>query len=148
MGRRFLVLPLIALLVLPLQARASDDEVVQVIKKVWAAWAAKDLAIIEKYTADEFVEFGDHGPYRNVGKEAALAEAKNVLPMLEIASWSIREPIVQRYGDVAVCIYYWTVAGSFAGDGFNESGITTDVLVKKGGTWKAVASHSTHTMGG
>ena len=77
-------------------------------------------------------------------KTLTIAQVKDALAngKLKFRSVKISELEVRTYGDTAIVIGVNQTSGSWEGADFDGKDRFTDVFVKKDGTWKCVASHS------
>ena len=78
-----------------------------------------------------------------LGKRPLLEAARRFANSAQIEDWSIRRLIIQRYGSMAICNYFFTETGTTDGKRFHLSGIATDVLINRGRKWKYVSHHAT-----
>ncbi len=120
----------------------QDEEFTQVINSLWAAWSRKDIAALEALAAEDYVEFSG-STARTVGKANVAKAAQKFFQNNSINAWTIRDLMVQRYGDTAVCSYYWTDSVTIKGKEFSFAGAATEVLVKQDDKWKYVHHHET-----
>jgi ketosteroid isomerase-like protein len=61
--------------------------------------------------------------------------------------FTMYNPRVQVYGDVAILTYNEAVSGTADGTPFQYTGKVTSVYVKQGGTWRGVHSHESVNPG-
>ena len=112
------------------------------------AWQKKDKAFYEDYLADDAAYYGPRNPYLDIEPKV------NFLPKFEMYAdqykyldFTMYNPRVQVYGDVAILTYNEGVTLSIAGKVSNYTGKVTSVYVKQGGTWREVHGHETINAG-
>lgn len=105
-----------------------DVPIVEAVRQWWRAWEMRDLRRLESLATEDFMEFTGSGPSRRVGRGPLLKIAEEIFPKLNLKKWEIREPLVHRYGEFAVCNYSFSEEGDFEGKPFRRSGSATDVL--------------------
>jgi len=120
----------------------QDEACIQMINSLWSAWSGKDMAALEALLAEDYVEFSG-STARTVGKANVVKAAQQFFQNNSINAWTIRDVIVQRYGDTAICSYYWTDSVTIEDKDSSFAGATTAVLVKRDGKWKYVHHHET-----
>ena len=120
----------------------QDEEFVQMIQSLWSAWSCKDIAALEALVAEDYVEFSG-STARTVGRANVTKVAQQFFQNNSINAWTIRDVMVQRYGDTAVCSYYWTDSVTIKGKDFSFAGAATAVLLKQDEKWKYVHHHET-----
>lgn len=117
------------------------------VRAWWQAMQQQDLAALEALTAGDYVSSG--GPQgRTTDRQGLIDQAQHFFgETTEITTWSI-DNLVQRQlnDDVAVCAYDWYEEGRHSGESFAMSGVATDVLVRRGGTWLHQAHHVSMQM--
>lgn len=122
----------------------QDEEFAQVINSLWAAWSSKDISVLEALVAEDYVELSG-STARTVGRANVAKAAQRFFQNNRINAWTIRDLMVQRYGDTAVCSYYWTDSVTIKGKDCSFAGAATDVLVRQDEKWKYVHHHETFT---
>ena len=146
MGWRF-ALAGIALAVCAVTASASQNPAVRPeeqalveLERDWnEAFYKRDVAVIERLLADEFIATYDDGNRGDKARELALAGNFNQ----QVESAVQDEFTVKIYRDAAVVWFRLQVVGFKEG---LRTGVTlryTDVWVKRDGRWQCVSSQST-----
>jgi ketosteroid isomerase-like protein len=123
-------------------AQSVADQIIAREKASCEAWQKKDKAFFANYFADDATTFMPENPYLQVDPKI------NFLPRLDewferykILDFTMYNPRVQVYGDVAILTYNEAVEGTMGGTPYHYSGKVTSVYLKQGGTWRAVHSH-------
>jgi ketosteroid isomerase-like protein len=120
-------------------AKAVQATVVQLEKDWVAAIAKKDVATLDRLLADDFV--GTSPTAHTYTKTNAIDDLKNAKYVVE--SMKLDEVSVNVYGSTAVAFASQEEKSHYAGTDTSGHYHFTDVWVKKGGRWQAVASHGT-----
>ena len=118
----------------------SEEQALVELERDWnEAFYEKDVTVIERLLADEFIATYDDGNRGDKAKELALAENFNQ----QVESAVQDEFTVKIYGDTAVVWFTLQVVGFKEG---LRTGVTlryADVWVKRDGRWQCVSSQST-----
>jgi ketosteroid isomerase-like protein len=129
-------------------AQTVADQVIARERASYEAWQKMDKAFFASFFADDSTAFMSDNPY------LAVEPKVNFLPRLDefferfkMRDFTMYNPRVQVYGDIAILTYNETVAGTADGTPFSYSGKVTSVYLKVGGTWKAVHSHESVNPG-
>jgi ketosteroid isomerase-like protein len=120
-------------------AKTVQATVVQLEKDWVAAIAKKDVATLDRLLADDFV--GTSPTAHTYTKTNAIDDLKNAKYVVE--SMKLDEVSVNVYGSTAVAFASQEEKSHYAGTDTSGHYHFTDVWVKKGGRWQAVASHGT-----
>jgi ketosteroid isomerase-like protein len=135
------LLPLVA----PLAHAAGDptQEIVARERASFVAWQKKDRAFFEDYLADDATYFGPTSPYRYTDpKHNFLPRFEQYAEAHKILDFSILNPLVQVYGDVAILTYNEEVTAEDGGKTATYTGKATSVYLRdKSGRWRAVHGH-------
>lgn len=117
----------------------GDREEFAALMKSWsAAIVEDDAAAIDAYVEPEWALVGETGIYARKQFLAAVASGD-----LTHESMSHDVHRVQIYGDVAVVTVRVTNRGAFKGTAFEADEWSTDVFVRRDGTWRCVLTHLT-----
>ncbi len=114
-------------------------ELTAIEQKLVKAWVESDFATIESLLDDDWSVTDPRG--RVMTKSQVLGEAKTGTRKIE--SGSIDDIAIRSFGDVAVVTGKTTATGSYQGDRVTVKLRFTDVCVKRGETWRVVASQGT-----
>ncbi len=108
----------------------TANQLAQVERSWGESYARRDIATLDKFLADEFVDIGEDGM---MDKAAYLAQTRSLGPTSEPLVFSERR--ARRYGDVAVSI------GRIRWEGEPErmAGQYIAVYVMRAGRWHPVA---------
>jgi len=120
---------------------SAADELRRIENDWTAASKSKDAAKLSAILADSWVGLGWDG--KTSDKTKALADLKspaNTLSTIEMGPMEVR-----LFGETAVVTGSDTETSTAEGKDTSGKYIWTDVFVKQGGKWKAVASQSTKT---
>jgi ketosteroid isomerase-like protein len=120
-------------------AGKTDEQVLIQLERDWdAAFQRKDSRFLASILADEFVATYGDGTRGDKAKELALADEFNQ----QVDSRTLNEFTVKVYGDTAVVWFSQQLTGPKQGKPVAVTYRYTDVFVRRGGRWQAVASHS------
>jgi ketosteroid isomerase-like protein len=120
----------------------NNPDEIQTLKAVSAAWdqaiVSNDAPAIGQFMADDWVIVSEHGATK---KEDFLA----VVASGDLTHETFKGEIlsVRQYGEVAVLSGRVRNSGKYKGQPFSSDEWTTDVFVKRNGTWLCVHSHIT-----
>ena len=113
------------------------------IKKLeqdWAAATVKDgPAAVDKYEADDIMSVDPTGRVTDKTQDKKDLSSGD----LKFQSIVVSDLTIHVYGSTAVVIGTSTIKGSYKGQDIGGAYRYTDVWVKRGGKWQAVASQST-----
>lgn len=120
----------------------NNPNEIQILKALSAAWdqtlASNDAEAIDRFMADDWVIVSEHGA---MTKEKFLAMVASGDLTHETFKGEIIS--VRQYGEVAVLSGRVKNSGHYKGRPFSSDEWTTDVFVKRNGTWLCVHSHIT-----
>lgn len=127
-------------------AAAEESKVEQEIKQFYRDWTdavAKGTVagLFERNAAEEFT-FID-------ALEGTLGNKKETIERikaLDLQSWEFDEVKVRAYGETAVVTSRWTIKGTAKGKDISGQYRSTEVWVKRAGSWKEVASQATRIV--
>lgn len=130
-------------------AKAQIDKAIIAREKASVeAWQKKDKAFWMDFLTDDATYFGPRNPYMETNPKV------NFIPKLDMyfeqfktLDFSMYNPMVQVYGDVAILTYNEAVTASFGGKVVNYTGKVTSVYVKQGSTWRVAHGHETINAG-
>ena len=112
------------------------------------AWQKKDKAFWMDFLTDNATYFGPRSPYMETEPKT------NFIPKLDMyfeqfktLDFSMYNPMVQVYGDVAILTYNEAVTASVGGKVMNYTGKVTSVYVKQWNTWRVAHGHETINAG-
>ncbi len=120
----------------------NNPNEIQTLKALSAAWdqalASNDAEAIGRFMADDWVIVSERGV---TSKERFLA----VVASGDLTHETFKGEIlsVRQYGDAAVLTGRVRNNGHYKGQPFSADEWTTDVFVKRNGTWLCVHSHIT-----
>ena len=117
----------------------AEDEVRQIESDWGDAFERRDLAALDRMMADEYILTDPLGSVRS--KEESLQAIKT--NQLHFESTRSDGVTVRINGDTALVTGTSTFKGRYKGWPMSGKYQYTDVLVKRNGCWKAVASHIT-----
>ncbi len=123
-------------------AQASGDQsaILELERRLAAAWVSGDRAFIEGLLADDWTVIDQSGQVltkRQVLDEAFASAERRV------ESMAIDEVQVRMLGDVAVATGLTRATGSYRGESATVTLRFTDVFVRRQGRWQVVASQGT-----
>lgn len=123
-----------------MSTEAKDTlELNQIQQRLIKAWVGKDRETINTILADDWMVTDPGG--RVLTKSQVMAELDSGERKLE--SGTIDEVNVRLFGNVAVVTGRTVATGSYQGNSVSVKLRFTDVFVKRGGRWYAVASQAT-----
>jgi ketosteroid isomerase-like protein len=113
----------------------------QQLKKLEIQWAnagvKKDLAVIDRLLADDFITTDPQGEVFTRAEEIAFLKTGE-----DVVSYAaLRDVKVRVYGDAAVVTYVYQAQETLKGRDVSGTSRWTDTWVKRGGSWRCVASH-------
>ena len=119
---------------------AVTQEIINIVKGEWAAFAQKNVAASQKNIAEDYTEFNGDAATRLDGRSltARLSEAGSKDPVTRIAD-EMLNPKVQVYGDTAILSYnFFGLEQDKDGKVKPTRAKTSRVYVKQGGQWMLV----------
>lgn len=125
----------------PLDTRAEHDlhELCSLVKSWNDAIARKDVGLLRRLWADDFVAIGlDGTPSTRDEDLDAIAS-----PFLQIGSLTVDDVDVRVYGDSAVVTGRAVASGTFEDIDISGSFRFMNVFIRRNGGWIAVASQAT-----
>jgi ketosteroid isomerase-like protein len=141
--RRAILLGIITLLASsPVQAQgpsSAERELVRLENDWSTALQKRDTAFLQKLFADEFLSTDATGAAFNKAQEIANWTTEGA----RLDSFLLSDLKVHVYGDTAVVTGVNTMKGTYRGQDFGGAFRFTDVFVKRGGRWQAVATQAT-----
>ena len=120
---------------------AVGQTVEQQLKKLENEWAEaevkKNYAVFDRVMSDDFTNTDPSG---NVStKSESIASSKSGDEV--VSSMELSDMTVRVYGDAAVVTYVANAKETFKGQDVSGQSRWTDTWVKRGASWKCVASH-------
>jgi hypothetical protein len=121
-------------------SRRSDEETLRHLKEVlWPrAYAEQDVALLNSILADEFQMVDGDGNWST--KAAELEYVRKNKPGYESLVFAVKRLDLFENG-TAIVAGEGTVIGRDDGGPYVATYQSTNVLIKRGGSWKAIASH-------
>jgi ketosteroid isomerase-like protein len=118
---------------------ASMTAEIQALERKWMqAWVNGDIGACASILADDFVLTSARGVL--MPKDAWLTNAASVF---KCTAFEWLELLVRPFGEVAVVHGRSRQEASVGGQDWSGAFLTTDVWVRRGGTWQVVARHGT-----
>jgi ketosteroid isomerase-like protein len=119
---------------------ATAQSVEQQLKKLEMQWAnagvKKDLAVIDRLLADDFITTDPEGEVFTKAEEIAfLKSGEDIVSSAELSDIKVRV-----YGDAAVVTYVYKAKETLKGRDVSGTSRWTDTWVKRGGSWQCAAS--------
>ena len=115
---------------------SPEQQVLVEIEKSWAkAITARDIKVLDRIMADDFVDTGSLGSMSSKAEILQAMKSANATPRLN----HLKDLTVRIYGDAAV-VKGLNVAMDQEGN-FLRRVRFTDTFIKRAGEWKAVAGH-------
>ena len=117
---------------------ANTDEELTALARGWdQAMVANDVEAIGRYMADD---------WRIVGSDGSISDKATLLELIRsgtlthdvMTSESIE---VRRYGDAAVVTARGVSGGTYQGQAFRETELSSNVFVRQSGRWTCVLTH-------
>ena len=125
-----------------------EKDIIAREKASFDAWQKKDKAFYADYLADDATYFGPRSPYLDTEpKVNFMPKIDMYFDQFKILDFTMYNPMVQVYGDVAILTYNEAVTASFGGKTMEYTGKVTSVYAKQGKTWKQVHGHETMNPG-
>lgn len=135
-----LVLPAAEPTPTPAEARATE-ELMQLERDIGRANVERDAAFFERVEADEFI-FTDSNGGLTTKAEDVDGVRKPPNPDVKLLAYDVDEMQVRVYGDAAVVTGRATTRQLVKGEERSGRSRFTDVFVRRGGSWRIVAGHS------
>ncbi len=130
---------------LPLPGSTATGEEEQALYQLERDWAAagpkKDIAVVDRFLAKEFISNAD-GRIRN--KQQLLAEMKNNTAQIESAANS--DMMAMVFGDTAIVHGLYDEKSTTNGKDTSQKGRYTEVYVKRDGRWQCVTQYATRVQ--
>jgi ketosteroid isomerase-like protein len=120
-------------------AVSAEEEVKQIEIEWGYAFERRDMAVLDRLMADEYILTDPLGNVRSKAESLAAIEKTDVF----FESTRSDNVNVRINGDTAVVTGRSTFRGRYKGWSMAGQYQYTDVLVKRRGSWKAVSSHIT-----
>ena len=125
------------------QGAAQDAKAAEVVKKLELEWlesyVKRDTDFLERHVSDDYTSIDPHGTV--VDKKGEILSVKS--GGLAITEMKPNEMKVRTYGDAAVITGRSTIKAKVSGQDASGEYRFTDVWVKRGDRWQAVASQLT-----
>lgn len=119
---------------------SSDEQALIQLERDWdAAFQRQDTQLLDRILAPEFVVTYGDGTRGDKAKEISLARDFNQ----QVDSRTLSDFTVKVFGDTAVVWFSQQLVGPRQGKPVAVTYRFTDVFLRRGGRWQAVASHST-----
>jgi ketosteroid isomerase-like protein len=120
---------------------ATAQSVQQQLKELEMQWAnagvKKDLAVIDRLLADDFITTDPQGEVFTKTEEIAFLKSGEDI----VLSAALSDIQVRAYGDAAIVTYVYKAKESLKGRDVSGTSRWTDTWVKRGGSWRCAASH-------
>ena len=124
----------------PAFAKGGAEDEIKKLEQDWAAATVKDgAAAVDKYEADDIMSVDPTGRVTDKTQDKKDLSSGD----LKLQSIDLSDLTIHVYGNTAVVIGTSTIKGSYKGQDISGAYRYTDVWVKRGGKWQAVASQST-----
>ncbi len=106
------------------------------LNQMWErAWLDKDVALVEKLMADEYVFIAPNG--QMLDRQAILKIIQS--PSYHLDNGTRTEVIIKQVGeDAAVVVHRSQAEGSFEGTSFKDDHRCTMLCVRRGGEWRVI----------
>ena len=106
------------------------------LNQMWEqAWLDKDVALVEKLMADEYVYIAPNG--QMLDREAILKIIRS--PSYHLDNGTRTEVIIKPVGeDAAVLVHRSQAEGRFEGNSFKDDHRCTMLCVRRGGEWRVI----------
>lgn len=115
-----------------------EQELVK-MENEWArAWQLPDQEALESLLGDDFLLLSERSKGEVVNKRQYI---DSTLKLVRGDGFSFARLNVRVYGDAAVVNAWLQQTATFAGRDWSGDFLLTDVWVKRGGLWQAVARH-------
>jgi uncharacterized protein (TIGR02246 family) len=109
------------------------------LNQIWnRAWLEKDVALVEKLMADEYVYIAPNGQ---------LLDRQTILNIIRSASYRLfhgtRTEAVYKpiSSDAAAVVHRWQGEGTFEGNSFKDDHRCSMVCARRGTEWQIVLEH-------
>lgn len=119
------------------QAGSDEHDLIKLENDWLQAFFKNDGAFADRFLADDYLGTDEHGDIRD--KAQTIAEIK--AGAHRSTSGVLDNITVRVYGDAAVVTGRHIMKGLFQGKEYRSPYLWTDVFIKRGGRWQAVASH-------
>jgi uncharacterized protein (TIGR02246 family) len=124
----------------PLSASESPEpQILRTEKDIADALETNDADALEQLWAPEFVWVGPAGQVMTRAERLRDIRTGSMSP----GRYAIGQELIRVYGSTAVVLFRSTQAGTLNGKDISSQRQVTNVLVRSGGRWRAVAQHST-----
>jgi hypothetical protein len=117
------------------QVKDQEKELIR-LEKQWAE-ALGDSAYLSRITSDDYVIVDASGDVRNKQQELTLARSE------KFETSTVDDLSVRIYGNSAVVLGRYSLAGTVMGQPYKETGRFTDVWVNYSGNWRVVSTQNT-----
>ena len=126
-----------------------DKQIIARERASFEAWQKKDKAFFMDFLSDDATYFGPRSPYLDTDpKVNFLPKFEMYAEQFKILDFTMFNPRVQVFGDVAILTYNEGVTVSAGGREITYTGKVTSVYVKQGNTWRNVHGHETTNPSG
>lgn len=126
------------------QPGSNDEQELMRLEREWVqAGIKRDASVLDRIEADDYTFTAPEGMVFTKAQDMATITSGD----LTVESADIDDMKVRLYGDTAVVTGRLTMKGRYKGKDISGQYRGTDVFVKQGGRWRAVASHSTRIAG-
>jgi len=125
------------------QGQVQHGKAAEMVKKLELEWmesyVKRDTDFLERYVSDDYTSIDPHGTV--VDKKGEIESVKS--GDVAITEMKPNEMTVRTYGDAAVITGQSTIKAKVSGQDASGEYRFTDVWVKRGDRWQAVASQLT-----
>jgi hypothetical protein len=117
---------------------ADVETVIQHERELWEAWKMRELATIERLTAEDYYSVDERGPEQAIG----LAEIRESFAKYELRDYRLEDVAVRRLapGVIAV-VYNARIDGVYDGEDISRDVSEASIWVRRDGKWLNVFLH-------
>lgn len=119
-----------------------SDAVLNVLKRYDEAWNRKDLAVVDKILATDYIYFSSTGAISSRQQTLQLLTS----PKYKLTSVERSEIKTYRTADTVVVSSRWKGKGTYGDDVINDDQRCSLVFVKQKDSWKLLAEHCTQIV--
>ena len=117
--------------------KVAEEQIIQLEKEWTEAGPKGDIGLFERIASDDYVIVDVDGSIRT--KQAEIANFRKE----KQTGQTMDDVKVRVYGDMAVVVGRFTIAGTYAGESNNFAARFTDVWFKRDGRWRVASSQNT-----
>jgi len=117
---------------------SAKVDVRSVVARINRAWRDKDFSALPECFVEDAVMVGPDYVELGRGRAFFVASYREFATGAGVLDYAESDPLIEVFGDVAICAYRWTMTYERDGEARRESGSDQFVLSRIGKQWRVV----------